>query len=678
MPRHASHRRPTSLKHFYFGSAYYPEHWDEATCADDARRMREAGWNCVRLAEFAWDLMEPRESAFDFGFFERVIDEFAAQGIDSILCTPTAAPPRWLSKKHPEILRVDAHGRPLQHGSRQHASHMSPVFREYCQKITRTMAEHFRGNPHVIGWQTDNEFHCHFSEDHSEAARAAFVAFLKDRYHSDIGALNAAWGTAFWAQTYDCFEEIPTPVEDRPTYPNPAHQLDYFRFLSHAVTRFQRDQVEILRSVRADWWITHNGCFDHIDYAGEFARDLDFLGYDSYPFFQLDPAKRGATHAFNLDRTRAWSGNFILLEHQSGPGGQPRYFHDNPEPGEMRRMAYATLARGADSLLFFRWRTCRFGAEEYWCGILDHDNIPRRRYREAAQLGAELKRVGPELLDTSIHLDVAVATSDMEVNDAERTYSLGLPPPNKTATNVHNAFYDQGYAVGCVHPADDLSGIGLYLIPHWPLFDPEWAPALVRYVEQGGTLVIGARTATRDLQNNVAASTPPGVLRELVGAGVEEYGRQNDPGARSLHFCWEGDRVLSEYWYESLIPDAGTEVLVHWQGRHLDGAPAATIRTLGKGRVLYVGTYFTPQLIEALLPELTRRAGVHPLIPDMPEGVECVLRRNETKNLWFLTNHNEATQRIEHPPEGMNLITETTVAGTIELKSNEVAVILGR
>jgi beta-galactosidase len=283
------------------------------------------------------------------------------------------------------------------------------------------MAEHYRDNPHVVGWQTDNEFHCHFSECHCQSCQLAFREFLRARFRNDVAALNAAWGTAFWALTVSGCDDVLIPCAQRPAYPNPAQTLDYYRFLSDAVTCFQHEQVQILRTAQPKWWITHNGCFGHIDYRGLFTQDLDFLGYDCYPFF-APTSGRTERQAYGLDRTRAWSGNFIVPEQQSGPGGQQPYMHDTPEPGEIRRMAYVSIARGADSLLFFRWRTCRFGAEEYWCGILDHDNVPRRRYEEVSQLGQELKTVGPEVLGTSVHIDAAVAASDMHVADSHQTY----------------------------------------------------------------------------------------------------------------------------------------------------------------------------------------------------------------------------------------------------------------
>jgi beta-galactosidase len=410
-----------------------------------------------------------------------------------------------------------------------------------------------------------------------------------------------------------------------------------------------------------------------MDYR-ELGRDLDVLSYDSYPFFEHDPERRAVRHAFNLDRTRAWTGNFLVMEQQSGPGGSSGQIHDTPEPGEMRRMAYSSIAHGADGIFFFRWRTCRFGQEEYWCGILDHDNVPRRRYAEAVQLGAELRRIGPQVCGTSVTVEAAIASSDNDVNNGDEAYSLGLPGPTKMAEPAHEWLFRRGYAVGCVHPADDLSGVSLFIIPHWPLFDATWARNLEEFVSRGGTLVIGARTATRDLNNNVVGETLPGVLRALAGVRVEEYGRRNAPEKRPIFLQVDTSQVPCDVWYEALLPDADVEVLGRWQGRHLTGEAGITARRLGSGQVIYVGSYLTAELVATLMPVLVARSGLKPLLPSVPAGLEIVRRENAGRRLWFLINHTDAELQIDALPHGINLLSGARVESLL-LPANDVAIV---
>jgi len=59
MPRPQSHRRPIAVTEFYYGAAYYRRRASFATSDRDIERMRAAGMNVVRMAEFAWDVLEP-------------------------------------------------------------------------------------------------------------------------------------------------------------------------------------------------------------------------------------------------------------------------------------------------------------------------------------------------------------------------------------------------------------------------------------------------------------------------------------------------------------------------------------------------------------------------------------------------------------------------------------------
>jgi beta-galactosidase len=342
-------------------------------------------------------------------------------------------------------------------------------------------------------------------------------------------------------------------------------------------------------------------------------------------------------------------------------------------------MAYTSLARGADSLLFFRWRTCRFGAESYWCGILDHDNVLRRRYEEVQTLGDELQTIGPELLGTHVRVDVGVAASDMDVYDAHSTLSLGLPSPKTMAEAVHGVFLQQGYAVGCVHPSDDLSDLKVYVIPHWALFDESWMPNLKAYVENGGLLVVGARTATKDWQNNVIAETPPGPLTHLAGVRVAEYGRQNAPEKRPLSIQLLRPAqvtVPTQHWYEQLDILPGARTVGRWKGRHLNLKPAITHRSVGEGGVMYVGTYLTEPVVKALIPVLQAHVdALGPTWPAAAEGIHVVVRENEEKRLWFFINDNDQVAEISEMPEGDPMIPGKAAASKVYLRKSDVLVI---
>ena len=672
--RRLHHRSSAPFDRFWYGACYYPEHWDAATRARDSERMAAAGFSLVRMGEFAWDRFEPEPGVYDFALFDETIATLGGHGIRTLLGTPTATPPAWLVRAEPDLLRVDADGRRMEHGSRQHACTANPRYRAHARRIVTALAVHYRDNPQVVGWQTDNELNCHFSECHCVACQTGFRDFLRGEYGNDIAALNAAWGTAFWSQTYRSFDEIATPRDRRPTYQNPHQRLDYLRFVSRATSEFQREQVRILRAHGPQRFIIHNGLMNNLGYRDDgFTTDLDALGNDVYPCF-LPPADRFAGQIHWCDRTRAIDGNFIVPEQQMGPGGQNDYLLDTPETGESPQMTWLSIARGADSLLYFRWRSCRFGSEMYWMGILDHDDIPRRRYAEAAEVGAALGRVGPAVLGTAVRVDVAVASQDHTGLCAHRALPMGLPDPEELAKAVHRELTDAGVAAGLVHPDDDLTGLRLFIIPSIAAADPAWAERLRPWVEAGGSLVLTGRTGHHDRRNRCRPDPRPGAFRDLAGVTVAEIGKRNHPEQRPLDLVWNDLRIPAGPWYELLEPAPGTEVVATWAGRHLDGAPAATVRAVGTGRVVYLGALPVREVIAPLLPRLLALAGVGRLWPAAPEQVHVTLREGEGRRLWFCCNRGDGPVTFA-APRGHDLLADRPVDGPLTLERYGTAII---
>ncbi len=662
--------RPLPIDRFLIGVCHFPEQEERAHLAEDARLMAEAGIETVRMGEFAWSVIEPEEGRFDFSLFDEAIEVLGAHGIDTIFCTPTATPPRWLTQRHPEILRVDADGRPLRHGSRQHADVTSPLFREHSRRITQALADHYRDNKHVAGWQTDNELNTHFSETHSEAAQQGFRTWLEGRY-GDIDALNSAWGTIFWNRQYASFAEVETPINNRPASADPSHLLDYRRFLTEATQAFQRDQVEILRAANAQWFIFHNiGRLNDTDLRS-FGSDLDFLGTDLYPGLRDEFMKAGLGYAqaMQLDHFRGWSGNFIVPELQLGSGAHPGFAIPNLEPGEIKRFAFSSVARGADGIVWFRWTSARYGAEAYWMGVLDHDRVPRRRFAEIKETVASLKAVRADILGSSVDMDVAILAADWENEIAQSTFSLGLPGLTELSVPLHHYCYLRNVACGFAAPGDDLNRARIAFVPHLAIWNERWTEKLERFAERGGIVVVGARTATRDVNNHILTSTPPGPLAPLCGVRVGEYGRLPAPGAASVlsgpvfqvenmqsgrtaesarreHFIEIGGaEIKAARGYETLEPADGTEVIGRWASRFLANEPAITRRPVGKGAVIYVGTYLTHELVSSLFEPLFAEAGIVPL--PLPPGVEQSSRTGPGGSLRFYQNTGSEPQVID-------------------------------
>ena len=191
------------------GVYYYPEHWDENQWERDFKKMHELGFEFTHFAEFAWAQLEPEEGRYDFAWLDRAVALAAKYDLKVIMCTSTATPPVWMSRKYPEILLKNEDGTVLDHGARQHASFASPLYRELSYKMIEKLAQHYGNDPRIIGWQLDNEPAVQF--DYNPKAELAFRDFLRAKYNNDIQSLNNAWGTAFWSEAYSSFDEITLP-----------------------------------------------------------------------------------------------------------------------------------------------------------------------------------------------------------------------------------------------------------------------------------------------------------------------------------------------------------------------------------------------------------------------------------------------------------------------------------
>lgn len=381
----------------WFGAAYYPEHWPEERWATDARLMREAGFNVARLGEFAWAKMEPDEDRFDFDWLDRAIAVLHREGISVLLGTPTAGPPAWLvNAPGPDadcrIVYEDA-GR-WQFGGRSLCCVNHPRFIERSRRIARAMGEHFAGHPAVMGFQIDNEIGMYGTRCHCDFCLAKFREWMRKK-HGDLRRVNERLGTIFGGGIFRDFDDIPFP-RARQDMHNPGLLLESQRFVSESNVAYVAMQAAALREAGVRRPITTNVCHMAGGSMGinEHAlfRDLDVVGWDCYPQqFGYDPSPftMGLLHSM----ARGYKERpYWMLEQQSGaPMGAAA-----DDPRRIRLWAWQSAAHGAEMILFFRWRTARFGGEQYWRGIFDHDGQPNERYEVVSRLGAEVRRLeGP-------------------------------------------------------------------------------------------------------------------------------------------------------------------------------------------------------------------------------------------------------------------------------------------
>jgi beta-galactosidase len=664
---------------FNFGVDYYPEQWPETRWATDAQHMAEAGFNIVRLAEFAWAKLEPQEGRYDFAWLDRAISTLSARGLRVVLGTPTASPPAWLMQTHPDLFRVTEHNTPLTYGNRREYCPTNPVYRGYAQKIVTRLTAHYADHPAVIGWQIDNEFgdRCYCA-----ACAAAFQGWLAHKYGT-LDELNARWGTVFWSHTYSDWSQIPLPLRTG-NAPNPSLALDFYRFASRQYVDFQQQQIEIVRATCPRHFITHNlmGFFyDQLDYF-DLTRNIDFVSWDNYPRNQwnMHEASLPATKpALSADTMRGLKKkNFWVMEQQAGPSGW-EYVGSVPRPGDIRLWAYQAIAHGADGLVFFRWRTARYGTEQYWHGLLDHDGTLSRRYREAKQIGAELRQIGDYLYGSEVRSPVAMVLS------YDARFAFQIQPNNPQLRyaeyfhQLYQAFAATGVSIDIVAPLDDLSAYRCVVAPLLHIVTPAMAENLRTYAEQGGTLVLGLRAGVKDEVNAVVDARLPGLLSELCGVVVDEYDSFIAPDAQANAIQFDADPAPAfpvQIWCDVLTPTTA-QPLAHYGHGHYAGRPAITVNQVGDGRVLYVGAIGDAAFNDHLAAWLLRARSVSINYPfDHEDGLEVMQRWQGERPITFVLNHTDAPKQLTLHMPLLDLLSNATLTGQVSIAPKEVLILV--
>lgn len=631
------------------GVCYFPEHWPRERWAEDVEQMAEAGIDYVRMAEFSWSRLEPDPDTFDVEWLETVVDHIGDRGMNAVLCTPTAAPPKWLVDRHPGIRQEEPDGTVKGFGSRRHYCYNSPAYREETERIVDELADRFADRPAVVGWQTDNEFGCHgtlwcYCDDCAEA----FRDWLRDRYDS-IDHLNQSWGTTFWSQRYRSFEEV-DPPRPTPADHHPSHLLDYQRFTNDGVVDYNRLQADRLREANDDWFVTHNFMCSHTDLDPfAFAGDLDFASWDVYPTgapqtvpgyeptedeLRLgDPDQLGLNH--DLYRCAAPEA-FWVMEQQPGDINWPSY-SPQPAEGAMRLWAHHAVAHGADVVSYFRWRRCLEGQEQYHAGLLKQDGSPDRGFHDAERAAADLQPLEIGDVDAQVALLV----------DHESLWALGNQPmapdfdPWAHVGTYYEALRGRGATVDIVSPKgglDTLDGYDALVAPALYLVDDELAAALDRYVEGGGSLLTTMRTGEKDRSDKLRSQLAPGPLAATTGLTVDQHETVNDRFDRRV--TYRGETYDYRTWAEWLdVADAAVD------GEHVAGVgvdrPAITLREHGSGSCAYVGVWPSAPLADALVVDLLNRAGVDCLDERLADGVRLVERGELT---WAFNFGNQSVE----------------------------------
>ena len=633
-----------------FGAAYYPEQWKPKDWEEDIQIMKSMGLSQVRLAEFSWALMEPKEGKYDFTFFEKIMDLLDKHQMGVILGTPTATFPPWLYKKYPSIVQTSKDGVVRTIGTRRQACFASDEFYSATEKIVKRMTKSLGSHPALRGWQIDNELGHEGSDvSYSPAALHGFRKWLHKKYKS-IEKLNENWGGSFWGLMYNEWNEIPLPGAHPASGFNPAMIQDFYRFNSDLIIDYVSFQAKIISKNSPKTPLTSNlypSPFLPITEMSRVFEKLDYVSWDNYPVWgnQAEPYPHPMV-AMTLQYARGLKNqSFTVMEQFSGQQGHTTLGY-LPPPGQVALWMLQAITHGANQIFFFRYRTALFGQEQLCYGILDHGKELTHKYHELKSAIEDVSDIVKDFVNEPYPAEVALVTDiDNVRNYKHQPLTDGLrfePAPfANVGYDVEIGTWYAGTNILNVNthliPSDQivLENYKVIILPLYTMFDEGFIEKLEEYVRNGGILVLGYRAGIKEKNHWMLPKRTPGVFQKMAGLTVEKFEAIGNAkikvkfrifGGKCGKFCelLEPTTAKPIAWYND-------------SSKFYKGTPAATVNSYYKGKVYYLGTSFEP----ASLILLFRRILSESKIPFnfLGEKVEKIFRKGKIFDYEILMNH---------------------------------------
>lgn len=661
------------------GGDYNPEQWLDRPdiLEEDIRLMKKAGMNCATLGVFSWSVYEPREGEFHFKWLTDIMDKLYANGIYTILATPSGARPAWLDMKYPEAMRVDSRGMRAHHGVRHNHCMSSPIFREKVRMIDTELIKAASAHPGLIMWHISNEFG---GECYCPLCVKRFQSYLADKFDNDIEKLNSAWWTTFWSHRYNSFDQIEPPFEGG-EYSIMGLNLEWKRFTTWNTTDFMKSEIALLKTATPQIPVTTNfmHMYEGLDYR-VMARELDVISWDSYPFLHNDYESLADTMTENsfehaIMRSMKKDSPFMLME--SAPGLVNWHDYNKlKRPGIHRLFSMQAVACGSDTVQYFQWRKGRGSYEQYHGAVIDHlGRSDTRIFKDVAELGSLLSSLG-ELRGSVIKSRAAVIfdwNCWWAINDM-----MGLAQSTKkypeTVFRAYRALLALGLDVDVISPDDDFSGYSLIVAPMLYMIDEKNARRLADFVQSGNTLAATYLTGYVD-DNTLCylGGFPGSVLKEVFGIVAEEIDTLYPSDCNHIDIA--GGAVVHDYaeiLRTDLTDSAGLEILGRYTDDFYAGTPAVTLNKYGRGRACYIGARIDDASFGRIMELLLAEAGIS--YNRLPGGIEYHEREYEGTRFAFYLNYNESAVTV-NGVNGHDLISNEEINGDMVIERLGVKIV---
>ncbi len=668
-----------------YGGDYNPDQWPEEIWEEDMRLFRKARINIITLPVFSWAKLQPDENTYTFGWLDKILNLANQNNIKVCLATSTAAQPAWMSKKYPEILPVDINGHKRTHGGRVNFCPNSKVYRKFSSALAMKLAERYKDHPALLLWHIGNEYG---SYCYCEHCAEEFREWVKARYGT-IEEVNRRWNLSFWGHTIYAWDEIVPPSYLNEMFKDTwsgynkecscfqGISLDYGRFMSESSLNCYKGEVEAIKKITPHIPVTTNlmGTFKPLDYF-KWAEEMDVVSWDNYPSMTDPMSNISLRH--DLMRGLKSGQPFMLME-QTPSQQNWQSFNSLKRPGVMRLWSYQAMAHGADTIMFFQLRRSFGACEKYHGAVIEHVGHENTRvFRECAQLGAELEKLGDKIIGSRLKAQVAI------VFDWDNWWAVELSSGPSVALKYINqiekyykAFYDQNITIDFISPEADLSPYKLVIAPVLYMVKPGVAENITGFVEKGGTFVTTFFSGIVDENDLVTLGGYPGKLRKVLGIWSEEIDALLPEAKNSIEMKVTFGELNGTYDCGLLCDlihlENASQLAVYGQDFYA-GMPVITQNVLGKGRAYYIASDPEQRFVSSFIKQLCTDNGIAAVV-EAPEGIEITERYKWDKKYTFILNHNSAAASINlRDGRYYELLTGSFIEGTAVLEAKDVAI----
>ena len=662
-----------------YGGDYNPEQWPEEVWAEDMKLFKEAGIDTLTINIFSWAALQPSEDEYRFEKLDKIVKTLQDNGMNAIMATSTAAHPAWMAKKYPEITRVNFDGSKRKFGGRHNSCPNSPVYRMYSERLAEKLAERYKDCENIIAWHISNEYNANC---YCENCEKKFREYVKNKYKT-IEEVNRVWNTSFWSHTFYDFDEIVAPnLLSECFSPQDSEfqgiSLDYRRFMSDSMLDCYRLEYDAIKRHMPESPVTTNLMmfFDNLDYQ-KWAKYMDFVSWDSYPAIDEDRFEASMWHDFM--RSLKGGAPFLLME--QAPNVQNwQLYNAIKRPGVMRLQSFRAVAHGSDGVCFFQMRRSRGACEKTHGAVIDHVGTNETRsFKENAVLGAELKKLGSELLGTRTHADTAILLDYDNWWDFTLCSGPSKDPEYKNYMKEIMRYY-KGFAahnaqIDVISVDDDLSAYKIVIAPLLYMVKSGYAEKVEQFVENGGTFITTYYSGIVDEHDLVWLGGYPGPLKRVLGIWAEEIDVL--PPAYQNGFVWNNKQYAAMHMYDILGSwEADTDVEAVYQKEFYAGKPVVTCHPFGKGKAYYIATKSTDDFYYDFAEEILKRTGVKG-IWQAEQDVEFTVRENAEAKYYFILNHADTEKKIVMEHKGTDLLGKGSFAAgdTAVLPAKDVMIL---